>query len=75
MRLSAMALLVALAVAACGSLDAQDGDRSLNRRGIPPGPGLFTGEAGEWTVLRRDLPGAPEHATADDHTNEGTTVP
>jgi hypothetical protein len=76
MRRLALALLLPLAVAACAGIDAYHGERSLNRREIAPGPGLFTGEAGKWTILRPDLPSADRDAPTDDHTSsEGTTTP
>ena len=74
MRRLALAILLLLAVAACSGIDAYDGERSLNRREIVPGPGLFTGDAGRWTILRRDLSSADDPA-AGNHTNQGTMAP
>ena len=75
MRRFAVALFLSSAVAACSGIDADDGERSLNRRGIPPGPGLFTGPAGEWTIMRREPVRPDRAAPVDDHTSERTTPP
>jgi hypothetical protein len=75
MRQLAVAVLLSLAVAACSGIDAYDGERSLNRRGIPPGPGLFSGPAGEWTIMRREPAIQDRAGPADDYTSEGTTKP
>ena len=74
MRRLAVAILLLSAVAACSGIDVYDGERSLNRREIAPGPGLFTGPAGRWTILRRDLSNADDPA-AGNHTTEGTMAP
>ena len=53
MRRLAVALLLTLTVAGCGSLQTYEGERNLNRREIPPGPGLFSGPAGKWIIVRQ----------------------
>ncbi len=75
MRRLVVAAVLPLVFAGCSGIDAYDGERSLNRREIAPGPGLFTGEAGKWTILRRDLARPDRDAPTDDHTTEGTTAP
>lgn len=75
MRRLAVVLLVPMAVVACAGIDAYDGERTLDRRGIAPGPGLFTGPADEWTIPRPGPPGAGRDAATDGPTSEGTTTP
>jgi hypothetical protein len=75
MRQLAVAALLALFVAACSGIDAYEGERSLNRRQIPPGAGLFTGQSGQWTIMRRELPGPGQEQAGDDASSERTRQP
>ena len=75
MRRLVVAALLPLVFAGCSGMEAHDSDRNLNRRDIAPGPGLFTGEAGLWTILRRKLPNPVRDAAVGDLTIEGTTRP
>lgn len=50
MRIIAAALACLLLVA-CG-VEIKPGERSHARREIPPGPGLFTGQQGEFVIFR-----------------------
>jgi hypothetical protein len=47
----AIALLLALLAAACEPT--RLGEVSHNRREIPPGPGVLTGEDGVWTIWQQ----------------------
>ena len=50
MRIVAAAL-ACLLLGACG-VEIKPGERSHARREIPPGPGLFTGQQGEFVIFR-----------------------
>jgi hypothetical protein len=56
MRRLVVAALFPLVLAGCSGIVTHEGERNLNRRELAPGPGLFTGEAGAWIILRRELP-------------------
>jgi len=48
---AAAAALACLLLVACG-VEIKPGERSHARREIPPGPGLFTGQQGEFVIFR-----------------------
>ena len=47
------AALACLLFGACG-MEIKPGERSHARREIPPGPGLFTGQEGEFVIFRME---------------------
>jgi hypothetical protein len=47
------AILACLVLAACDGVEIKPGETSHNRRDIPPGPGLVSGEQGEFVLFRR----------------------
>lgn len=57
--------LAALTVAACA--DVRPGATVHNRKEIPPGPGLLSGAAGEFAILR----GRPTRAAVDPNAGGG----
>ena len=58
MRL-APAVLLACLLAACSGIEIKPGEASHARRDAPPGPGLLSGEDGEFVLFRRgDEPAA-----------------
>ena len=75
MRRLVVAAVLPLVFAGCSGIETHDGERNLNRREIAPGPGLFTGPAGTWTILRRDLPSPDQGNAAGEPSSEGTTTP
>ena len=75
MRRLVVAALLLLVLAGCGGIETYGGDRNSNRREIALGPGLFTGEEGQWTILRRELPSPDRDAATNDQATEGTTTP
>jgi len=44
----------------CAGVEMKPGEQSYDRRGMPPGPGLFSGEQGEFVLYRRQQPAEDE---------------
>lgn len=51
---TAILLGLGLLIAGCAGVDIKPGDRSHARREVPPGPGILTGQQGEFTLFRSD---------------------
>lgn len=60
---AACVMLAGLIIAGCAEM--RPGQTSYNRREIPPGPGLFTSEEGEWVIYRKQEPVAAEETTEE----------
>ncbi len=59
---SLAAILVCLLLVACAGVEMKPGKKSHARRDIPPGPGILTGEEGEFVLFR--LEGEPSEEEA-----------
>ncbi len=67
-------ILLCLLVTACG-VTMKPGSEPRNRRDIPPGPGVMTGEQGEFVLyrLQRTPPASkPSNKGAESRQGEGT---
>ena len=56
-------LLACLLLVACAGVEMKPGTKSHARRDIPPGPGILTGEQGEFVLFR--LEGEADEEEAD----------
>lgn len=72
-RLSWVGILVAvLGLAACATSTEPFEYESYNE--VKPGPGVFTGEKGTWTIYRQEVPAEPE-ATPGSEKAQGQPEP
>jgi len=55
-------LLAGLLLAACSGVEMKPGDKSHRRQEVPPGPGLLSGEQGEFVIFRYEVPAEKEEA-------------
>lgn len=53
MSLRSLALALILVLAACSTSGPEGGNVTHNRREIPPGPGVLTGQDGQWIIRRQ----------------------
>ncbi len=63
---SLAALLAGLVLAACAGVEIKQGQGSHARRDVAPGPGLFTGEEGEFVLFRVEGDSAEDGEAGDD---------
>ncbi|MCA8928072.1 MAG: hypothetical protein KDC18_08365 [Alphaproteobacteria bacterium] len=53
-RARALVLALGLALAACSGVQTQPPDPdSQDHRGVPKGPGVLSGQSGEWVILSK----------------------
>lgn len=53
-------LFAGLLLTACAGVEIKPGEKSHARREIPPGPGVLTGQQGEFTIYRLEEKAPPE---------------
>lgn len=58
-------LLAGLLLAACSGVEMKPGDRSHRRQEVPPGPGLLSGEQGEFVIFRYEVPAEKEETASE----------
>jgi hypothetical protein len=66
--LQAGLLAAVLGLAACATSTEPFAYESYNE--VKPGPGVFTGEKGTWTIYRQEMPAASRTAPAEDNRDQ-----